>query len=77
MGWITSLLAIGAKLVGWWTDRQAARAQQAHDDTIRSDQSKADALQGEDHALQQVDKVGAALDSGVVPIADDPNNDNR
>lgn len=75
--WSAVFTAI-AGLVKWWTDRQAAQAQKAHDDALMSYQSKADALQGEDNALKQVDKVGAALDGGGVrPIADDPNNDNR
>jgi hypothetical protein len=77
MGWITTLLSVGAKLVGWWTDRQAAKAAALHDAEVRQDQSNKDALQGESDAVRQVDKVGAALDVGGVSVANDPNNDNR
>lgn len=73
----TSILAFGLKAAGWVMDLITARKAAEHDADVRTGQQTTDALKGEDDALKQVDRVGVALDSGVVPIADDPNNRNR
>lgn len=74
MSWIAGLIA---SIFEWWFGKKQADAAAAVDATAREDQSNKDALQGENNALKQVDDVGAAVDAGGVPIADDPNNRNR
>lgn len=72
-------LFIGAisSLIEWWTGKKKTDAAAAHDAQVRTDQQNLDALQGENDALKQVDAVGAAVDAGGVPIANDPANRNR
>ena len=77
MSWLFSLLGGLGKLAGiaasWFSSRQADK----HDAEQRQHQQTEDALKGESDALKQVDRLGTALDSGGVRIADDPDNINR
>jgi len=77
MGWVTGLLGgfgtIAKWAFAWWTGRQ----EQKHDADVRHVQQTEDALKGQADAIQQVDDIGAALDTGGVPIAADPDNRNR
>jgi hypothetical protein len=77
LGWLTPLAEGLAKVAAWgfawWNDRQ----QQKHDAEVRTNQQTVDALHGENEAIKQVDRVGSALDTGGVRIADDPDNINR
>lgn len=77
MGWLSSLLAIGAKALAIYQDWRARRTQAQHDAEVRADQQRTDALQGEKDAIEQNDRVNSALDAGGVPIANDPANLDR
>lgn len=77
MTWIIAIIkALGAAL-GIYKNVQANNAATTHDNLVRDEQSKTDALQGESDALHQVDSVNAATDAGGVRYSDDPENRNR
>jgi hypothetical protein len=77
LDWIVAIFkAIGAAF-GIYKNVQADNVATTHDNLVRDDQSKTDAIQGESNALEQVDSVNAAVDAGGVRYSDDPENRNR
>lgn len=63
--------------IAWCIDWLTGRQSQRRDAEVKTNQQTTDALHGENEALKQVDRVGSALDTGGVRIADDPDNINR
>lgn len=76
-GGFSSLLKSAGIAFGLYKNVQANNATINHDNLVRDDQNKTDAIEGESDALKQVDSVNTAIDNGGVQYADDPLNRNR
>ena len=77
MEWILGIIKALGIAFGLYKNAQTNNAEVTHDNLVRDDQNKTDAIQGESDALKQVDSINTAVDAGSVRYADDPNNRNR